>query len=538
MNAKIFLEAVDAIETEKGIARELVLQALKEALQKAMKKQLGADEDAIVRVDIDENKLGIKIYRGYEVVEDVEDDFLQISLEDAKERVENVKVGDIIEEEISIDDMSKATAQLTASVFKQKIAEAEKASLYELFKDQVGEMVTGQIEKIDERSAIVNIGRTSVYLPRKNMIPNERFSVGDSIKLYVSEVINTTKGAQINVTRTDAGFLRRLFEEEVHEVYDGTVIIKAIAREAGERSKVAVYSLDPNVPATGACIGPNGSRIQKIVSQLGNAKEREKIDIINYNENPGLFIMEALKPASVIGVSLDEESKKAVAVVKNDELSLAIGKLGVNARLAVKLTGWNIDIKELDNALSSGIQYMTADELKRDFEAKKMAKAYEARKAAEEQSDVEEKVAQVEEELVTDSTENVEIVKSEEKPMVEDVANETKQEENKEETKVVQQVKTTKSLADLEKQLEDEKKRLEKSSSYRNERRNKKYDDDKKKTEEKDEEDTLLIDKSKIQKMDIYTEEELRNLEQEDSFEEYDDEDVDYDEYDIYYDEK
>lgn len=538
MNAKIFLEAVDAIETEKGIARELVLQALKEALQKAMKKQLGADEDAIVRVDIDENKLGIKIYRGYEVVEDVEDDFLQISLEDAKERVENVKVGDIIEEEISIDDMSKATAQLTASVFKQKIAEAEKASLYELFKDQVGEMVTGQIEKIDERSAIVNIGRTSVYLPRKNMIPNERFSVGDSIKLYVSEVINTTKGAQINVTRTDAGFLRRLFEEEVHEVYDGTVIIKAIAREAGERSKVAVYSLDPNVPATGACIGPNGSRIQKIVSQLGNAKEREKIDIINYNENPGLFIMEALKPASVIGVSLDEESKKAVAVVKNDELSLAIGKLGVNARLAVKLTGWNIDIKELDNALSSGVQYMTADELKRDFEAKKMEKAYEARKATEEQSDVEEKVAQVEEELATDSTENVEIVKSEEKPMVEDVANETKQEENKEETKVVQQVKTTKSLADLEKQLEDEKKRLEKSSSYRNERRNKKYDDDKKKTEEKDEEDTLLIDKSKIQKMDIYTEEELRNLEQEDSFEEYDDEDVDYDEYDIYYDEK
>ncbi|MCH5180232.1 MAG: transcription termination factor NusA, partial [Erysipelotrichales bacterium] len=456
IDAKVFLEGLEALENDRGVSREVVLGALKEALEKAFRKQLGKLEDALVRVDIDDKQSTIHMYQLKNVVEEVEDDFLEISLDDAKKEIPEIKIGDEYAIPYTLDFLTKGSVQLIASILRQKIAEAEKSALYEQYKDCIGEMVQGQIEKIDERGAIINIGRLSVFLPRTHMIPGERFRVGDITKLFVSDVISTTKGAQVIVSRTDPGFLKRLFETEVHEIYEGTVIIKNIAREAGYRSKVAVYSLDPNVPATGACIGPNGNRIQKIVAQLGNGQEKEKIDIINYHENAGLFIMEALKPANVRGVVLDEKAKKAIAVVQNNELSVAIGKMGVNARLAVKLTGWNIDIKELDDALSLGIVYKTQEDLIRDDEMKRFAPVEET---IEEVEDYVEEV--IEEEPVVTETVKVEV--KEEPEQVKEVVEEVEEvKPAKEETKVeIQTVKTNKTLADLEKELENEKRRRE-----------------------------------------------------------------------------
>ncbi|MCH5171944.1 MAG: transcription termination factor NusA [Erysipelotrichales bacterium] len=531
IDAKVFLEGLEALENDRGVSREVVLGALKEALEKAFRKQLGKDEDALVRVDIDDKKSKIKMYQLKNVVEEVEDDFLEISLEDAKKEFPNIKIDDQYEIEYSLDFLTKGSVQLVASILRQKIAEAEKAALYEQYKDCIGEMVQGQIEKIDERGAIINIGRLSVFLPRTHMIPGEKFRIGDIAKLFVSDVISTTKGAQVIVSRTDPGFLKRLFETEVHEIYEGTVIIKNIAREAGYRSKVAVYSLDPNVPATGACIGPNGGRIQKIVAQLGNGQEKEKIDIINYHENPGLYIMEALKPANVRGVVLDEHAKKAIAVVQNNELSVAIGKMGVNARLAVKLTGWNIDIKELDDALRLGIVYKTQEDLIRDDEMKYYAPV----------EDVIENVEEVVEEIVDEPIEAVPTevkhveIKEESKPVEEEIKEEVKEVEHKEEvkTEVHTTVKTNKTLADLEKELENEKRRRENANNYQ--RKWKKADNNTKKEEEEDI-SSIIPNAAKTEKMDIYTAEELAAFEEEEETEYEDDEDIDYDEFDSYYD--
>ena len=545
INAKIFLEGLESLENEKGVSREVVLNALKEAMEKAFRKQLDKSDDALVRVDIDDKASTIKLFQLKKVVEDVQDDFLEISLEDARKENPNLNVDDFYEIPYQLDFLTKGSVQLVASILRQKIAEAEKSSLYDKYKDEIGEMVQGQVEKVDERGAIINIGRLSVFLPRNHMIPGERFKVGDTTKLFVSDVISTPKGAQVVVSRTDPGFLKRLFETEVHEIYEGTVIIKNIAREAGRRSKVAVYSLDPNVPATGACIGPNGNRIQKIVSQLGNGNEREKIDIINYFENPGLYIMEALKPATVRGVLLDSEHKKAIAVVQNNELSVAIGKMGVNARLAVRLTGWNIDIKELDEALRLGINYKTADQLIAEENAPEVDEVVEEEVIEEPVQETKEE--KVEEPVVEDKEESVsteEPSNEEEKEEPKEEPVETKEEKVEEvvvepEEKVVKEVKevtTNKTLADLEKELENEKRRRENSNNYK--RPWKKTD---KKTEDNStsEENSIIPSNVKTEKMDIYTAEELEELDREEE-ENYDDDDddIDYDEFDSYYDEK
>ena len=545
INAKIFLEGLESLESEKGVSREVVLNALKEAMEKAFRKQLDKSDDALVRVDIDDKASTIKLFQLKKVVEDVQDDFLEISLEDARKENPNLNVDDFYEIPYQLDFLTKGSVQLVASILRQKIAEAEKSSLYDKYKDEIGEMVQGQVEKVDERGAIINIGRLSVFLPRNHMIPGERFKVGDTTKLFVSDVISTPKGAQVVVSRTDPGFLKRLFETEVHEIYEGTVIIKNIAREAGRRSKVAVYSLDPNVPATGACIGPNGNRIQKIVSQLGNGNEREKIDIINYFENPGLYIMEALKPATVRGVLLDYEHKKAIAVVQNNELSVAIGKMGVNARLAVRLTGWNIDIKELDEALRLGINYKTADQLIAEENAPEVDEVVEEEVIEEPVQETKEE--KVEEPVVEDKEESASTEESsneEEKEEPKEEPAETKEEKVEEvvvepEEKVVKEVKevtTNKTLADLEKELENEKRRRENSNNYK--RPWKKTD---KKTEDNStsEENSIIPSNVKTEKMDIYTAEELEELDREEE-ENYDDDDddIDYDEFDSYYDEK
>ena len=545
--------ALEQIEISKGISRERVIESLKESMAKAYRKSLGGD-DALVEVNFDLDKGIIEMYQIKNVVEDVEDDLLQISVEDAEEEDKSKKyhVGDEFRIYANLDELRKAIVLTVKNLMKQKFAEAEKEVLHEQFKDKINTLITGRVEQYDDRGASINIGRTSVYLPRKEMIKDERFAIGDSIKLFVNDVATGNKGgAHIVVSRASEGFLKALMTEEIHDIYDGTIIIKSIAREAGERSKVAVYSNDINVDPAGACIGPNGGRIQKVVSQLGNGSSKEKIDIIAYKENTGLYIMEALKPARVVGIKVDEESKSALVVVNDDSLSLAIGRKGVNARLAVKLTGYNIDIKIESEALEEGLEYQTFDELsalEMEEKARKIAEAQrealvyqnkeetslpgipegyvapQARNYEEESNDFDtalEEEAEKEEFVAPIEETKVEEVKVEE-PKVEEV----KKEEPVVETTAV---KTTTTLEDLEKALaEDSSKAQKKGNGNRR----------KKKVEEEKEE--ASVSRAEGPRMSIYTEEELKELEEEENEDEEildEDEDIDYDEYDQYYDE-
>ena len=554
INGKIFLEGLNELEANKGISKEVVLNALKEAMIKGYKKQIEAqDEDDCVRVIIDPENGVIDMYQIKKVVKEVEDDFLEISVEEANALKDGkkYKAGDELIIPSSPDELTKAVAMSVKSILKQKLAEAEKDVLYENFKDKIGTMITGKVEKADERGLTINIGRTSVFLPHKHMIGDEKFNVGESIKLFVNDVGSGTKGARIEVTRSGEGFLKCLFTEEISEVYNGTIVIKGIAREAGERSKVAVYTDDPNIDPAGACIGPNGSRIQKVVGQLGNGQAKEKIDIIAYSDVPGLFIMEALKPARVVGINVDEENKSAVAVVKDDSFSLAIGKKGVNARLAVKLTGYHIDIKTETAAMEEGIEFQTLEELQAlDTELKNKA-AYE--KLAAQFKNQEEQQASAlpglpegyvapQDRTYSNDEENVELQEALEeqsekaevkvsKKVVEEKPVEVAPvvEEKPVEVEVKKEVKTTTSLEDLEKSLSEESNK----QAAKKDRRNSK----KKKEESSEESSKGALDTSSAARMSIYTEEELRQMEEEDKEQEDDyEEDVDYDEYDDYYD--
>ena len=557
INGAQFLAALDEIEANKGISKEVILTALKEAMIKGYKKSIGArDEDTNVRVTIDPNTGAIEMCQIKKVVKEVlEDDFLEISVEDANalDKSKKYKVGDEFIIPSSPDELTKAIALSVKSILKQKFAEAEKDVLFEAFKDKVGTMITGKVEKTDERGVSVNVGRTSVYLPRKQMIGDERFNVGDQIKLFVSEVGNGTKGANILVSRSSEGFLKCLFTEEIHEIYDGTIVIKGIAREAGERSKVAVFSEDPNVDPAGACIGPNGSRIQKIVGQLGNGLAKEKIDVIAYSDVPGLFIMEALKPARVVGIIVDADKKAATAIVKDDSLSLAIGKKGVNARLAVRLTGYNIDIKTETVAFEEGLEFQSFEELQAlDTELKskaayeKLAAQYQANKettdvlpglpegyvAPQERVYKEEESNEELQEALEQVSEKEEAKAEVEAPKAEPVKEAVVEEKPVEEVKVTkQEVKTTTSLEDLEKSLSEETNKQNNKSARRN---------NKKKKDDSDEQLSKgALDTSGAERMSIYTEEELREMEEEEAKEkeEYDDYDEEYDdEYDDYYD--
>ncbi|MBO6280081.1 MAG: transcription termination factor NusA, partial [Bacilli bacterium] len=484
--------ALEQIEINKGISRERVIESLKESMAKAYRKSLGGD-DALVNVVFDLENGKIEMYQIKNVVADVEDDLLEISVEDAEEEDKSgkkYKVGDEFRIYANLDELRKAIVITVKNLMKQKFAEAEKEILQEQFKDKINTLITGRVEQYDDRGASINIGRTSVYLPRKEMIKDERFAIGDTIKLFVNNVENGNKGARIVVSRACEGFLKALMTEEIHDIYNGTIVIKSLAREAGERSKVAVYSSDINVDPAGACIGPNGSRIQKVVSQLGNGSSKEKIDIIAYKENPGLFIMEALKPAHVVGIKVDEEKKSALVVVKDDSLSLAIGRKGVNARLAVKLTGYNIDIKVESEALEEGLEYQSFEELsslemeekaRKIAEAQKEALVYQekenivlpglpegyvapqARSYEEETNDFDTALEEVAESEETAAPEEVSTPEVEETPVQEEVE---EVEEKKEEAKEQTSVKTTTTLEDLEKSLEEDANKQQKKNSY------------------------------------------------------------------------
>lgn len=352
MNFKEFLKAMQTIEDDRKITKEIVIAALQEALAKAYRKHIDIP-DVLVRVDINEANGQIHVYQQYTVVEEVEDEELEIALAEVKDK--GYQLGDLVDREVDISQIGRAAALLAKNVMKQKIREAEKQAVYDEYIDQLDEMVTGMIESVEEKFVVVNLGKTMALMPRAAQIPGERYVEGQSIRVVITECNKDTKGAQVLVSRSDAKLVKRLFEKEVPEIYQGVVEIKAIAREAGERTKMAVWSNNPDVDAIGACIGPRGSRVQVVIDEL----KGEKIDIFEWSDNISELIKNALAPAQILAVLPTEDKRSLLVVVEDNQLSLAIGKKGKNARLAVKLTGMRIDIKTAGEIEEQGIDWKT-----------------------------------------------------------------------------------------------------------------------------------------------------------------------------------
>jgi len=334
-----FLGALNELEKERGISKEIVLDALEAALVSAYKKNFSSAQN--VRVEICRETGEVKVFARKIVVQKVEDSRLEVSLEEAKLLDPRYEIEDIIEFEVTPREFGRIAAQNAKQVVVQRIREAERGIIFEEFADREGDIVTGLVQRLEQRNFLVDLGRAEAILAAGEQMPNDVYRAGERIKAYVLEVNRTTKGPQIMLSRTHPGFLKRLFELEVPEIHDGTVEIKAIAREAGLRSKMAVWARDPNVDPVGACVGPRGLRVQSVVSELRG----EKIDIIKWSSVVEEFIASSLSPAKVVHVDLNEDERIARVMVPDNQLSLAIGKEGQNARLAAKLTGWKIDIK-------------------------------------------------------------------------------------------------------------------------------------------------------------------------------------------------
>lgn len=351
MNIKNIMNALQTIEKDRMITMEIVMEAFEEALTKAFRKQIGRPE-ANVRVEFsDEGE--VRILHLKPVVEEVLDEELELDIYDLEDLGLQGKVGDVFEFEAKIEEFSRAAVILAKNVMKQKIREAEKLAIYEEYIEYVGEMVSGTIESIEPRFLIVNLGKTMALMSISNQNPMEKYYEGQRINVIITEVLKETKGVQVLVSRTDATLVRRLFEKEVPEIYEGLIEIKAIARDVGERTKIAVYSHDPNIEAIGACIGPKRKRVQAVIDELGG----EKIDIFEWKDDIKQLIENALAPAPVVAVV--ENAKDVTVIVQDEHLSLAIGKKGKNARLAVKLVGRKVDIKSVTDAQQLGIDYQS-----------------------------------------------------------------------------------------------------------------------------------------------------------------------------------
>lgn len=335
-----FINALKEIEKEKGISMDVLLQATEHALLTAFRKNFGAQN---ARVEIKRDSGEFRVFAKKVVVESVTDQRLEIAIGDCTENGDEVVPGDMVEVDVTPKNFGRIAAQAAKQVVMQQIREAERGLIYEEFLSREGDIVTGVVRRLESKNMFIDLGRAEALLAPAEQIPTERHKQGDRIKTYVIEVKKTTKGPQILVSRTHPGLVKRLFELEVPEIYEGIVELKAVAREPGSRSKIAVYSRDENVDSVGACVGPRGMRVQAIVNEL----KGEKIDIIRWHNNPVEFVANALSPAKPIAVGIDEGEKIARVTVPDHQLSLAIGKEGQNARLAARLTGWKIDIKSM-----------------------------------------------------------------------------------------------------------------------------------------------------------------------------------------------
>ena len=349
---KALLEALDALEKEKQIPREVLFDAIENSLLTACKNHFGKADN--MKVELDRDTCDYFLYAEKEVVENVEDPVTQIGLEEARQINADAGVGDTVKVEIKSQEFGRIAAQNARNVITQKIREEERSVVYNIYYEKEKDIVTGIVQRYVGNNISIDLGKTDALLMENEQVKTETFRPTERIKLYVLEVKNTNKGPKVLVSRTHPELVKRLFEAEVTEIKDGTVEIKSIAREAGSRTKIAVWSNNPNVDAVGACVGMNGARVNAIVEELRG----EKIDVINWDENPGNLIQNALSPAKIVAVFADPDEKTAKVVVPDYQLSLAIGKEGQNARLAARLTGYKIDIKSETQAKDApGFRY-------------------------------------------------------------------------------------------------------------------------------------------------------------------------------------
>ncbi|MCD2435497.1 transcription termination factor NusA [Acidaminococcus sp. NSJ-142] len=355
MNAD-FVKAIAELAKEKGIAPDILYSAVEEAMISAYKKNFGSAQN--VRVSLNKETGEIHVYARKNIVDEVTDPATELDLETAQKIDHKYQAGDIMEEEVTPKNFGRIAAQNAKQVIVQRIREAERGMVYERYSDRENDIVTGTIQRIEGHNVFVNLGTAEGLLLPNEQIPGETYDYHDRLKCYVVEVKKTTKGPQIILSRTHPGLLKRLFELEVSEIQDGTVIIDSVAREPGMRSKIAVHSTNPSVDPVGACVGPKGLRVRNIVDELRG----EKIDIVKYSENPEEYVANALSPSKVVEAIADPAEKICRVIVPDDKLSLAIGKEGQNARLAAKLTGWKIDIKSETQAAQLRAEKKAAEE--------------------------------------------------------------------------------------------------------------------------------------------------------------------------------
>lgn len=333
--------AMDELEKTNGIDKDFLMQSIESALVVAYKRNFDCNDEN-VKVILDKNDGQMHVYQEKDIVEKVENDKKEISLEEAKKINNNYNIGDKVEFEIMPKEFGRIAAQTARQVITQKIREASRDVIFTEFADKKGEIITGLVQKADGGAVIMDLGRIEGIMPKKEQVPTEKYKVNDKIRACIISVEKGVKGStQIVLSRASTEFVRKLFEIEIPEIYEGVIELKSISRDPGSRSKVAVYSPNPNIDPVGSCVGQKGIRIQNIINELHG----EKIDVIEWNEDPSIYISTALLPAKVLAVDIKEEEKFAQVIVPDDQLSLAIGKGGQNAKLAAKLTNWKIDIK-------------------------------------------------------------------------------------------------------------------------------------------------------------------------------------------------
>lgn len=590
---KDMIKALNAVEEERNIPAEVILDALKEAMAKAYKKDAELSDIDVV-AEINEKKQTIDLFQKYTVVEDVEDDELEISLEDARELKADAQLGDVISRPIEITGMSRAAATLAKNVMRQKIREAEKVAVYNEYIDQLHEMVLGIVESVKEKFTLVNLGKTVAMMPHSSAIPDERLTEGQKLRVVITEVNKETKGSQVLVSRADATLVKRLFEKEVPEIFQGIVEIKAIARDAGERTKMAVYSHNPEVDPIGACIGPRGSRVQVIIEELHG----EKIDIFQWSDDITELVKNALAPAEVNAVLPGDDERSLLVVVDPDQLSLAIGKRGKNARLAVKLTNHKIDIKTREELEELGYDYdellakaeIRREELRREAERREIERLEAEARAAEErrlaaaaklaaeraargetEAEEEELIPEEMQEVMRDrirdeiamKPEDSEETEEEAAPAVSEPVKEPEaaavsepeeeeaveieeEEEEAEEETAAEKPAPVKRHADLEEMaakntyvsvFEKLTEASKPKQSDRPKRKKKKGEEEEYKVRNKDLEEQIKKNLAAVDNRPIYSEEELAEIEAAQLEEEEREYDFDYDEYEDYYDE-
>lgn len=592
LNYKNMLKALALVEDEKNISEEVILDALKEAMAKAYKKNAEL-QDIDVVAEINEKKKTIDLYQNYTVVasdDDVEDDELEIGLSEAKAYDANAEVGGIIRRPVEMTEMSRAAVSIAKNVLRQKIREAEKVSVYNEYIDKKDDMVLGEVESVKDKFVLVNLGKATALMPRSAQIPNERLREGQQIRVVIKEVNKETKGSQVLVSRADPMLVKRLFEKEVPEIYDGTVEIKAIAREVGDRTKMAVISHNPDVDPIGACIGQKGQRVQRIIEEL----KGEKIDIFTYSDDLTELVKNALAPASVIAVIPQSDAHNLLVIVEEDQLSLAIGKRGKNARLAVKLINRNIDIKTRRDIEDMGMDYdalIEEAEARREEIRRENLRRENQRKIEEAKAKAEERIAEghrklealggkaeaedddfipdemmeglddrvyesidlstneegKEEEPVIQEIE--EVSETEEEPAVEVVEEETEEDTEEVFEETMEKKPESRKHANLEEMAANNTyvSRFEKLADTSKPKQDTKF---RKKNRKKDEESPYKVSNKELEKAlkdklaankaaakPIYTEEELAEIEAQQEAEEEREYDIDYDEYEDFYDE-